>query len=101
MHYNYNRWDQLNPAPIRYRGYYYDVETGFYYLESRYYDPELCRFIQAAPTESINPMVIDGLNCYNYFINNRYYDSDLCRYVSPDPKNGEIFKPNLDTHFKI
>ena len=25
--------------PIRYRGYYYDVETGLYYLQSRYYDP--------------------------------------------------------------
>ncbi len=31
--------------PIRYRGYYYDVETGFYYLQSRYYDPNICRFI--------------------------------------------------------
>ena len=30
---------------IRYRGYYYDTETGFYYLQSRYYDPTLCRFI--------------------------------------------------------
>ena len=27
--------------PIRYRGYYYDYETGFYYLQSRYYDPKL------------------------------------------------------------
>ena len=26
--------------PLRYRGYYYDAETGFYYLQSRYYDPE-------------------------------------------------------------
>ena len=29
------------------RGYYYDTETGFYYLQSRYYDPEICRFINA------------------------------------------------------
>ena len=36
---------QLNP--IRYRGYYYDTETGFYYLNSRYYDPNICRFINA------------------------------------------------------
>ncbi len=28
---------QINP--FRYRGYYYDTETGFYYLQSRYYDP--------------------------------------------------------------
>ena len=33
--------------PIRYRGYYYDNETGFYYLQSRYYDPANCRFISA------------------------------------------------------
>ena len=33
--------------PIRYRGYYYDTETGFYYLQSRYYDPALGRFINA------------------------------------------------------
>ena len=33
--------------PIRYRGYYYDAETELYYLNSRYYDPEVCRFINA------------------------------------------------------
>ena len=31
--------------PFRYRGYYYDTETGLYYLKSRYYDPETGRFI--------------------------------------------------------
>ena len=36
-----------NINPIRYRGYYYDVETGFYYLNSRYYDPVIGRFINA------------------------------------------------------
>lgn len=33
--------------PLRYRGYYYDQETGFYYLQSRYYDPATGRFINA------------------------------------------------------
>ena len=33
--------------PIRYRGYYYDTETGLYYLNSRYYDPQTGRFINA------------------------------------------------------
>ena len=33
--------------PLRYRGYYYDAETEFYYLQSRYYDPTICRFINA------------------------------------------------------
>ena len=36
-----------NQNPFRYRGYYYDTETGFYYLQSRYYDPETGRFINA------------------------------------------------------
>ena len=31
--------------PFRYRGYYFDQETGFYYLQSRYYDPSTGRFI--------------------------------------------------------
>ena len=33
--------------PLRYRGYYYDTQTGFYYLQSRYYDPANHRFINA------------------------------------------------------
>ena len=36
-----------NVNPIRYRGYYYDRETGFYYVSSRYYDPEVGRFLNA------------------------------------------------------
>lgn len=31
--------------PFRYRGYYYDTETGLYYLNSRYYDASICRFL--------------------------------------------------------
>ena len=34
-----------NINPFRYRGYYYDVETQLFYCNSRYYSPELCRFI--------------------------------------------------------
>ncbi|MBQ7906680.1 MAG: hypothetical protein IJ309_03960 [Clostridia bacterium] len=36
-----------NINPIRYRSYYYDTETGLYYLQSRYYDPQVGRFISA------------------------------------------------------
>ena len=38
--------------PIRYRGYYYDNETGFYYLETRYYDPQTKRFLSYDDLES-------------------------------------------------
>ncbi|WP_287486995.1 RHS repeat-associated core domain-containing protein, partial [Blautia sp.] len=37
--------------PLRYRGYYWDEETGLYYLASRYYDPEVGRFISADTIE--------------------------------------------------
>ena len=33
--------------PLTYRGYIYDSETGFYYLQSRYYDPTVGRFLNA------------------------------------------------------
>ena len=39
--------DLAEVNPLRYRGYYYDSETGFYYLQSRYYDPANRRFISA------------------------------------------------------
>ena len=45
--------------PLRYRGYVYDDETGLYYLQSRYYDPTTCRFINAdvyCDTQSGSPL---------------------------------------------
>ena len=51
--YTYDAWGKLLTAtgdladinPLRYRGYFYDTETSLYYLKSRYYDPEVGRFI--------------------------------------------------------
>ena len=37
----------VNNNPFRYRGYYYDTETGWYYLQTRYYNPEIGRFLNA------------------------------------------------------
>ena len=56
--------------PIRYRGYYYDVETQLFYCNSRYYSPELCRFIQPADVSTLNPRSINGLNLYSFANNN-------------------------------
>ena len=51
--------------PLRYRSYYYDSETGFYYVSSRYYDPEISRFINADDTEYLGA---DGsVLSYNLF----------------------------------
>ena len=53
--------------PIRYRGYYYDTELAMYYLQSRYYDPATCRFINADSALYHN---IHGYNMYLYCGNN-------------------------------
>ena len=53
--------------PIRYRGYYYDSETGLYYLSARYYDPEVGRFISADDYEILLEENYDLLR-YNIFI---------------------------------
>jgi RHS repeat-associated protein len=55
--------------PFRYRGYYYDTETGLYYLTTRYYDPEVCRFISADVYMSTGQGVLGG-NMWAYCLNN-------------------------------
>ena len=63
--------------PIRYRGYYYDSETGFYYVSSRYYDPEIGRFINADSLVSTGQGIL-GNNMFAYCLNDpvNYEDSD-------------------------
>ena len=56
--------------PFRYRGYYYDAESGLYYLNSRYYDPSVGRFINADDISYIQPTDINGLNLFAYCGNN-------------------------------
>jgi len=56
--------------PFRYRGYYFDSETGLYYLMTRYYDPEIGRFISADALAYLAPETINGLNLYAYCYNN-------------------------------
>ena len=58
-----------NLNPIRYRGYYYDTETGFYYLQSRYYDPMMRRFINADSYQSTGQGIL-GTNMFSYCGNN-------------------------------
>ena len=58
--------------PIRYRGYYFDVDTGLYHLKTRYYDPEVGRFINmdSLAVLDITKNYINGLNLYAYCLNN-------------------------------
>ena len=64
--------DLYNANPFRYRGYYYDSETGFYYCGSRYYDPVTGRFINADSTNTLmnTPMAYTDKNLYAYCDNN-------------------------------
>lgn len=56
--------------PLRYRGYYYDTETGFYYLQSRYYDPANHRFINADVYASTDSTDAISYNMFAYCGNN-------------------------------
>ena len=91
--YEYDAWGNIVSSsgrlaeinPLRYRGYYYDSETGFYYLQSRYYDPANRRFINADGLISFD-CGFSGLNMYSYCGN--------CPVACSDP-NGASFISDL------
>lgn len=74
--------EDTNPTSIgninsfRYRGYYYDKETKLYYLNARYYDPEIGRFISQDNISYLAPKTINGLNLYGYCGNNPVMNVD-------------------------
>jgi RHS repeat-associated protein len=70
--------------PIRYRGYYYDNETGFYYLQSRYYDPIISRFINADSYGSTGQAFL-GTNMFAYCNNNPVNSADPTGTISIVP----------------
>ncbi len=59
-------------TPFKYRGYIYDQETGLYYLNSRYYDPKVGRFISADDVGAVvaTPEGLTDKNLYAYCDNN-------------------------------
>ena len=63
--------------PIRYRGYYYDEDTGLYYCNTRYYSPKWRRFISPDDTAYLDPTSPNGLNQYCYCNN------DPINYADP------------------
>lgn len=68
----YPIYDQGHPAyinPIRYRSYYYDNESNLYYLNSRYYSPEMCRFLNADGIVQTGQSLLDK-NMFVYCLNN-------------------------------
>ena len=76
--YEYDAWGNilsqigseiLKINPFRYRGYYCDTESGIYYLNSRYYDPVIGRFISPDSLSYLEPETCNGLNLYAYCLN--------------------------------
>ena len=75
--YTYDSWGNILTAtgnlaeinPFRYRSYYYDEETNFYYLQSRYYASEIARFVNADMFISTGQGII-GHNRFSYCLNN-------------------------------
>ena len=64
--------------PFRYRGYYFDIETGYYYLNSRYYNPEWGRFLNADSVDILTatPGALTDKNLYAYCDNNPVMRAD-------------------------
>ena len=94
--YEYDAWgtvtlsdsDIANINPLRYRGYYYDLETECYYLQSRYYDTSICRFINADEYNYIDKDIVHRLNLFTYCSNNSINKSDSTGCWSYDVHSG-------------
>ena len=66
---DYQALHKASHNPFRYRGYYYDTDTGWYYLQTRYYNPTWGRFINADGYVNANGTLM-GFNIYAYCDNN-------------------------------
>ena len=78
--------------PFRYRSYYYDTDTGWYYLNARYYDPETGRFLNADGYASTGQGIV-GHNMFAYCNNNPVMNVDYTGgcpvgFVGPCPGPG-------------
>ena len=97
VQYTYDAWGNVisitgglasllgNINPIRYRGYYYDTDTGYYYLNSRYYDPAVGRFLNGDAFLGINGGIL-GYNMYAYCNNSPVAFAD---------STGTVMMPNI------
>ena len=92
--YTYDAWgklltsagDMADVNPLRYRGYFYDTETGLYYLQSRYYDPEVGRWINIDNVEYLGTEdELISYNLFTYCLNNPVNRTD---------ENGNLSLPN-------
>lgn len=98
--YSHDRWDEYDPwgntisppydsISFRFAGYYYDDETGLYYLKSRYYNPSIGRFLTRDDHKYIQGTDPQTLNLYSYCGNDPVNRTDPtgCDYYGYD-ENG-------------
>ena len=100
--YVYNAWgnilsqseDELSSInPLRYRGYVYDEDTTLYYLQTRYYDPQTGRFINADDTAYIGATgTVLSANIFTYCENNAIMFTDY---------NGQLLKEEKEAGRKF
>ena len=91
--YTYDTWGKLISTtgslastigvknPYRYRGYRYDTETGLYYLQSRYYNPDWGRFVNADGITGVEGELLTH-NMFSYCVNNPVNMEDSSGYIS-------------------
>ena len=84
--------DLVSNNPIRYRGYYFDAESGVYFLNARYYTPQWRRFISPDSTDYLDPESVNGLNLYAYCGN------DPVNYADP---SGHAWETVFDVGFAL
>ena len=96
VEYKYDAWGNIisitnstlaNVNPYRYRGYRYDEELGYYYLLSRYYNPEVARFINMDDVSFITADNATGINLYAYCANNPVMYLNSAGYNSVNANN--------------
>ena len=87
---NYTSDNIGNINPFRYRGYYFDSETGFYYLNTRYYNPQLKRFINA---DSLSYLGANGdMQAFNLYA---YCSNSPIMFVDPSgTENADLIRRN-------
>jgi RHS repeat-associated protein len=83
--------------PLRYRDYYHDAATGFYYLPARYYDPATARFLSPdpAPPSAGDPL---SLNAYAYCVGDPVNSYDPTGAVMDVMGDGKIGPEDIATH---
>ena len=87
--------------PLRYRGYYYDSDTGYYYLKSRYYDPQIGRFINADGYASTGQSYL-GYNMFTYCNNApvSFKDSNGRECLPATPEDEERMQQFMEMYYE-